>query len=227
MKNRLTVLLVVFAGMMFWWGSVARRGGSAMLKDLPAANAVPSPATPAETETAVFAGGCFWCTEAVFQRLAGVKSVTSGYAGGATEHPTYDDICTGRTGHAECLRVEFDPRQVSYADLLQVFWSTHNPTTPNQQGADVGTQYRSAIFFADDAQRQQAEAYRRKLDEAKAFSAPIVTEIVPLDRFHPAENYHQGYYNANRRQPYCQAVIAPKLDKLRAVFAAKLKPDAD
>jgi len=171
-------------------------------------------------EYAVFGGGCFWCTEAVFQRLKGVKSVMPGYAGGATPNPSYELVCTGRTGHAEVIRIEFDPAEISYADLLEVFFATHDPTTKDRQGNDHGTQYRSIILYASDDQKQAAEEAIRKF--APDFPAPIVTEIKPLGVFYPAEDYHQNYFNENGAQPYCSFVISPKLAKFRKKFANKI-----
>lgn len=176
-----------------------------------------------KTETATFGSGCFWCTEAIFQRLIGVEKVSSGYSGGKFENPTYREICTGTTGHAEVVQVEYNPVEVSYEDLLHVFWKTHDPTTLNRQGADTGTQYRSVIFYHNEEQRQLAEEYKKKLDASGAYKKQIVTEISPLKNFFQAENYHQDYYNANGEAPYCQFVIAPKIDKLKQVFKDKLK----
>ena len=174
-------------------------------------------------ETATFGGGCFWCTEAVFQQLQGVESVVSGYSGGHTPQPTYEQVCSGATGHAEVVQITFRPEVLSFAELLEVFWRTHDPTTLNRQGADVGTQYRSVIFSHDDRQRQIAEDLRRQLDAAGAFDGPIVTEIAPYAGFFPAEKYHQNYYADNPRQSYCAFVIGPKLEKFRKVFPEKLK----
>jgi len=181
------------------------------------------PASAEELDTATFGSGCFWCTEAVFQQLKGVRSAISGYSGGQTKNPTYEDVCAGATGHAEVIQVVFDPREISYPELLEVFWKTHDPTTLNRQGADVGTQYRSAIFYHNDEQQRQAERYKRELDAAGAFAKPIVTEIMPFSEFYPAEGYHQKYFQSNPRQPYCAAIIRPKVDKVRQVFADKLK----
>ncbi|MEI8288867.1 MAG: peptide-methionine (S)-S-oxide reductase MsrA [Verrucomicrobiota bacterium] len=164
------------------------------------------------TETATFGGGCFWCVEAVYLRLPGVISVTSGYAGGRTENPTYEQVCGGGTGHAEVAQIVFDASKISYAQLLDVFWQAHDPTTLNQQGADHGTQYRSIILFHNEQQKLTAE--KSKLEAQKDFIRPMVTEIVPLKKFYPAEKYHQGYYDANSKQSYCRYVIAPKLEKL-------------
>lgn len=168
----------------------------------------------AKTETALLGSGCFWCTEAVFQRVPGVKSVKSGYAGGTTKKPTYQDVCTGTTGHAEVLKIEFDPKQVSYSHLLDVFWSSHDPTTLNRQGADVGTQYRSVIFYYSPEQKAAAEASKKKEDASGKHKNPIVTQIVPATDFYEAEGYHQEYFNRNKGAPYCRFVIAPKLKKL-------------
>lgn len=186
--------------------------------------AAADPKAPA-TETATFGSGCFWCTEAVFQRLKGVSKVVSGYTGGTTKNPTYKEICTGETGHAEVVQVTFDPKVISYPELLEVFWRSHDPTTLNRQGADSGTQYRSVIFTHSDAQKEAATAYKKKIDAAKVFDKPVVTEITPAVKFYPAEDYHQNYFNTNPKQPYCRAVITPKVDKLKDVFKDKLKPD--
>jgi peptide methionine sulfoxide reductase msrA/msrB len=182
-------------------------------------------ATPqgAKLQQATFGGGCFWCTEAVYQELQGVYQVTSGYSGGRTENPTYKEICTGLTGHAEVIQVEFDPQQISFAQLLEVFWKTHDPTTLNRQGADVGTQYRSVVFYQNEQQKKVAEELKQKLNAAEAFAHPVVTEISPLEKFYPAEDYHQNYFAQNGSQPYCRAVVAPKVDKVRQVFADQLK----
>lgn len=178
-----------------------------------------------KVETATFAAGCFWCVEAVFQRLDGVLRVESGYCNGDVPNPTYEQVCSGLTGHAEACRIEFDPEVISYTELLEVFWKTHDPTTLNRQGADTGTQYRSAIFFHSEEQRQLAEKYKKKLDEAGIFRNPIVTEITAAGKFYPAEAYHQDYFNRNEDQRYCQLVIVPKLKKFKEVFAEKLKQD--
>jgi len=175
-----------------------------------------------EKQRATFAAGCFWCVEAVFQELRGVEKVTSGYAGGSVPNPTYEQVCAGRTGHAEAVEIVFDPEVISYDELLEVFWKTHDPTTPNRQGGDVGTQYRSAIFFHDDEQRRRAETSKAALEAARVFPSPIVTEIVPYTNFYPAEDYHQDYFRSNPAQPYCRVVIAPKLDKFRQQFAPRL-----
>jgi len=174
-------------------------------------------------KVAVFGGGCFWCTEAVFDELRGVKSVVSGYAGGKSKNPTYDQVCMGDTGHAEVIKIEFDPAEISFRDLMTVFFATHDPTTLNRQGNDVGTQYRSAIFFVDEGQKAAAAAYIEELEKAKTFKNSIVTTLEPLTEFFPAEGYHQKYYANNPFQPYCQYMIPPKITKLRKQFDALLK----
>ncbi len=182
------------------------------------------PATlPAGTDTATFGTGCFWCTEAIFQQLEGVMKVTNGYSGGFTDNPDYKEVCTGTTGHAECLQIIFDPAKISFDELLEVFWQTHDPTTLNRQGNDIGTQYRSVIFIHNEAQRQKAEHYKTALDKSGAFDKPIVTSLEPFTRFYPAEDYHQNYYLNNPGQGYCQYVIRPKVEKFQKVFKAKLK----
>ena len=172
------------------------------------------------TEIAAFGTGCFWCTEAIFQRVNGVITVESGYSGGGTENPTYKDICTGTTNHAECLRISFDPVIISYEDLLKVFWETHDPTTLNRQGNDSGTQYRSIIFYHDEKQRTLAEAYKKELNTNGTFKNPIVTAIEPAVKFYKAENYHQDYYNQNGAESYCQFVIRPKVEKFKKSYSA-------
>lgn len=177
----------------------------------------------AKTDTAVFGTGCFWCTEAVFQRLNGVVKVTSGYSGGHIANPSYEEIGKGTTGHAEACRVIFDTSKVSYDDLLEVFWKTHDPTTLNRQGNDVGPQYRSVIFFLDEEQKAKAEYYKDQLNKSGAFKDPIVTAVEPYKNFYSAEAYHQNYYNNNPEQMYCRFVIMPKLEKFEKVFKDKLK----
>ena len=174
-------------------------------------------------ETATFGAGCFWCVEAVFERLEGVEKVISGYSGGEIPNPTYDQICSGNTGHAEVCQIIYDPQKISFTELLEVFWSTHDPTTLNRQGNDVGTQYRSVIFYHNEDQKIIAEEYKKKLTDAKIFDSQIVTEITQLTKFYEAENYHQDYYNNNKSQPYCSFVITPKIEKFKKVFGSKLK----
>jgi len=177
----------------------------------------------ANKETATFGSGCFWCTEAVFQRLKGVEDVKSGYSGGNVENPTYQQVCNGNTGHAEVIQFTYDPSVISFEELLEVFWKTHDPTTLNRQGNDTGTQYRSVIFYHTPEQKELAEFYKKKLDAAKVYNNPVVTEITPFTKFYPAENYHQDYYDNNSNQPYCSFVITPKLEKFEKVFKDKLK----
>ena len=176
-----------------------------------------------DLQKATFGGGCFWCTEAVFLQLTGVESVVSGYAGGEQPNPTYQAVCAGQTGHAEVIQVTFDSSLISFTELLEVFFKTHDPTTLNRQGNDTGTQYRSVVFHHDDEQREITERVISELKQSNAFADPIVTEVSPLTEFFPAEGYHQNYYQLNSAQPYCSFVIAPKLDKLNSAFGDKLK----
>ena len=175
-------------------------------------------------ETATFGNGCFWCTEAVFQELKGVKSVVSGYSGGHVDRPTYEQVCTGRTGHAEVCQIEYDPKVISYKELLEVFFNTHDPTTLNRQGNDVGAQYRSVIFYRTEEERETAERMKTDLDKSGKWKNPIVTQIVAFEKFFPAEDYHQNYYRSNPNQGYCRYVIKPKVDKFEKVFKLKLGP---
>lgn len=174
-------------------------------------------------QVATFGGGCFWCTEAVFLSLRGVISVSSGYSGGHLEQPTYKQVCEGHTGHAEVIRIEFNPELIAFEDLLEVFFATHDPTTLNRQGADIGTQYRSVVFYHDQTQQEAAERTIRKLNESGEFPRAIVTEVSPWINFYPAEDYHANYFAMNPRQPYCQGVISPKVEKFRKKFADRLK----
>ena len=179
--------------------------------------------TGLKTDTATFGEGCFWCTEAFFQRLNGVLKVVSGYGGGHVENPSYEQVCDKTTGHAELARIIYDPSKITYDELLEVFWKTHDPTTLNQQGNDVGPQYRSVIFYHNDEQKQKAEHYKALLDKSGAWTKPIITAIEPFKNFYPAENYHQDYYNNTQEQGYCRFVIRPKLEKFEKVFKNKLK----
>ena len=174
---------------------------------------------------ATFANGCFWCTEAIFTRINGVKSVVPGYSGGTVENPSYEQVCTGGTGHAEVAQIEFEPGIVSFEKLLDVFWHTHDPTTLNRQGNDVGTQYRSAIFYHDEEQKQIAEKSKKEIGESSLYDDPIVTEIVPLIKFYPAEDYHKKYYEQNQDAPYCMYVIEPKVQKLLKQYVSELKSE--
>jgi peptide-methionine (S)-S-oxide reductase len=179
---------------------------------------------PDATAHATLAGGCFWCLEAVFDRFEGVRSVRSGYAGGHAPNPTYEDVCTGKTGHAEVVRIEYDPTSISYDDLLEVFFTIHDPTTLNRQGGDIGTQYRSAIFFETAEQEAAANAAIARATAAGIWDDPIVTEVSPLEMFYPAEDYHTDYFERNPNKPYCAVVVAPKVAKARKEFAERLKP---
>lgn len=172
---------------------------------------------------ATFGSGCFWCTEAIFQQVDGVEKVVSGYSGGHVKNPTYKAVTSGTTGHAEVTQIHYDPAKVTFDELLEIFWKTHDPTTLNRQGNDVGPQYRSAVFYHTDEQKQKAEYYKAKLEEAKVYDRPIVTEITAFTEFYAAEDYHQNYFNENGNQPYCAFVIQPKVEKFRKVFADKLK----
>jgi peptide-methionine (S)-S-oxide reductase len=179
--------------------------------------------TGIQTDTATFGEGCFWCTEAFFQQLDGVYKVLSGYGGGHVENPSYEQVCDKTTGHAELCRIVYDPKKITYDELLEVFWKTHDPTTLNQQGNDVGPQYRSVIFYHTEEQRKKAEHYKELLGKSGAWDKPIVTTIEPFLNFYPAENYHQNYYNDNQNQGYCRFVIAPKLEKFEKAFKGKIK----
>jgi len=181
---------------------------------------------PAGLEQATFGAGCFWCSEAVFQQIKGVRSAISGYSGGVVKSPTYQQVCSGVTGHAEVIQLTFDPQVISYDELLEVFWQTHDPTTLNQQGADIGTQYRSVVFYHSDEQRELAEHYKKELNAEHAFRKPIVTEISEFTEFYPAEDYHQDYYDQHRGEAYCSAVIRPKVTKVKKVFKDKLNAQA-
>jgi peptide-methionine (S)-S-oxide reductase len=177
-----------------------------------------------KTDTATFATGCFWCTEALFEQLNGVLNVTSGYSGGKTANPTYEEVSSGQSGHAECVQIVYEPGKISYDELLEAFFQSHDPTSLNRQGADEGTQYRSAIFYHNSGQKEKAEYYKEQMNKAGAYNKPIVTEVAPFAKFYPAENYHQEYYRLNKySNPYCAAVIRPKLEKFQKVFAKKLK----
>jgi peptide-methionine (S)-S-oxide reductase len=174
-------------------------------------------------EIATLGGGCFWCTEAVYSELKGVEKVESGYSGGKVANPSYEDVCAGETGHAEVAQITFDPKVISFKEILEIFFTTHDPTTLNRQGADVGTQYRSVILYNGEAQRKTAEEVKREIEQSKIWGKPLVTEITPLKAFYKAEDYHQNYFKNNPRQPYCQAVIAPKVAKFRKHYSERLR----
>jgi len=200
-------------------------------QDSAEAATAPSESSPTDVEknleTATFGSGCFWCTEAIFLQLKGVDSVVSGYSGGRLPNPKYEQVITGLTGHAEVVQIKFDPQVISFQGMLEVFWRTHDPTTLNRQGNDIGTQYRSVIFYHDDEQQKLAEQFKMQLNAANAFGRPVVTEISPFTKFYPAEDYHQNYFARNRRQSYCKMVIAPKLDKFKKVFKDYVKSPKD
>jgi peptide-methionine (S)-S-oxide reductase len=178
-------------------------------------------------ETITFGAGCFWCVEAVFQQIEGVVKVESGYSNGTAKNPSYKEVCTGNTGHAEVVQVTFDPKKVSFDTILEIFWKTHDPTTLNRQGGDAGTQYRSGVFYSNEAQKTAAETWKKKLNDEHVFPNPIVTEITPLSNYSKAEDYHQDYYDLNGHNPYCQVVIKPKMDKLQKTFKDKLKKEVN
>ena len=174
-------------------------------------------------ETATLGAGCFWCVEAIFQKLKGVISVLPGYSGGSVKNPSYKEVCTGRTGHAEVCNIEFDPGIISFSEILKVYWQTHDPTTLNRQGNDIGEQYRSVIFYHNEQQRKIAEELKERLNSEKVWNDPVITEIVPFEHFYYAEDYHKNYYNNNKDQPYCSIVITPKLEKFKKIFSEKLR----
>lgn len=174
-------------------------------------------------DTATFGTGCFWCTEAIFQQVEGVSKVTSGYSGGKVENPNYKEVCTGTTGHAECLNIVYDPSKITFDELLEIFWQVHDPTSLNRQGNDIGTQYRSVVFYHNETQKAKVEKYIGELNKSGAWDKPIVTTLEPFVKFYPAEDYHQNYYNENGSQGYCQFVIRPKVEKFQKVFKSKLK----
>jgi len=211
MKQKLYILIIAFSFASCTKSADLSQGGYIM------------PPVKEGNKLATFGTGCFWCTEAIFERLVGVESVVSGYSGGEVFNPTYEQVCSGNTGHAEVCQIEYDPKVISFDELLEVFWKTHDPTTLNRQGNDVGTQYRSAIFYHDDRQKEIAESYIAKLDSEKIYSNPIVTEVTPFKNFFPAEKYHQDYYRNNTFQGYCAFVITPKLEKFEKIFKDKLK----
>lgn len=216
MKPRVYILMAVLCISALACGQkVAEQTNNAMTQS--------SLKNESELETATFGSGCFWCTEAVFLNVDGVHKVESGYEGGKVKNPTYKEVCSGLTGHAEVIQVKFDPKVVTYDELLEIFWQTHDPTTLNKQGADEGTQYRSVVFYHTDEQKRKAEFYKNELGQKKVFDAPIVTEISPASTFYKAEDYHQNYYNLNASAPYCSYVITPKLEKFKKVFKSRLK----
>lgn len=218
MKRLLTALGLV-TGLI----SCAEQPTNAKIKSMDNNTTINDTTTTGITDTATFGTGCFWCTEAIFQQVDGVVKVTSGYAGGQTENPNYKEVCSGTTGHAECLNIVYDTSKITFDELLEIFWQVHDPTTLNRQGADAGTQYRSVVFYHNAEQKAKVEKYKAELDKSGAWDNPIVTTLEPLTKFYPAEDYHQNYYNDNTGQGYCQFVIRPKVEKFQKVFKSKLK----
>jgi peptide-methionine (S)-S-oxide reductase len=212
-------VLAIFAALTSCGQSVTQQPHTMNTEALPVTEVI----VPEGKEIATFGAGCFWCVEAIFQSLKGVEKVVSGYSGGAVKNPSYKEVCTGRTAHAEVVQITFDPSVISFAELLEVFFETHDPTTLNRQGADEGTQYRSAVFYHSDEQRRLAELAKRAGDESGNWSDPIVTEITSFTNFYPAEDYHQDYFAMNGEQPYCKMVVRPKVDKFKKKFQEKLK----
>jgi peptide-methionine (S)-S-oxide reductase len=194
-----------------------------MNKDETTKTSTNTPQNTSNIDTATFGAGCFWCVEAVFQRLEGVQSIKSGYSGGTVKNPTYKEVCEGTTGHAEVCQIVYDKTKITFDELLEVFWKTHDPTTLNRQGNDFGTQYRSAIFYHNEEQKQIAEKYKTEINKSGAYPNPIITEITALTNYYPAEDYHQNYFNQNGSQSYCQFVIQPKVEKFEKIFKAKIK----
>jgi peptide-methionine (S)-S-oxide reductase len=217
MKNILSAILIA----IFVFGAASCQQTNSNNKMKEDENTMNNPS--AKTDTATFGQGCFWCAEAIFEKVEGVKSVVSGYAGGLVPNPTYEQVCNGNTGHAEVVQIIYDPDVISYDDLLKIFWKTHDPTTLNRQGADIGEQYRSIILYHNEDQKEKAEYYKNELGKSGAWNKPIVTEIVPFTKFYKAEDYHQDYFKNNPYQSYCSFVIAPKVEKFEKVFKDKLK----
>jgi len=219
------MLRVLFISVVSFIGlsSCAQKNNKAKPKTNTKVMTTATSSTPLTMDTATFGTGCFWCTEAIFQQLEGVEKVTSGYSGGTVVNPTYEEVCNKTTGHAECLNIMYDPKKITFDELLEVFWQTHDPTTLNRQGADAGPQYRSVVFYHNEEQRAKTAKYKAELDKSGAFDKPIVTTLEPFTIFYPAEAYHQNYYNNNTSQGYCQFVIRPKVEKFEKVFKSKLK----
>lgn len=216
--SKLKLAASFFAGLFF-----LNACGQAKINTTKAMDKENNPAVSSNIDTATFGAGCFWCVEAVFQRLDGVLSVKSGYSGGTVKNPSYKEVCQGNTGHAEVCQITYDKTKISFDELLEVFWKTHDPTTLNRQGNDYGTQYRSAIFYHNEEQRKTAEKYKAEINKSGAYPSPIVTEITAFTNFYPAEDYHDNYFNENGSEPYCRYVIQPKVDKFEKIFKSKLK----
>ncbi len=223
MKNLMKYCLPLFLMMLQLQACAQKDHKYEQSKTFKEMNNTESKGTNAKEETATFGAGCYWCTEAQFQQLEGVRLVESGFSGGQVDNPTYKQVCTGTTGHAEVCNIYYDPSVITFDELLAAFWTCHDPTTLNRQGNDVGTQYRSAIFYHNEEQKQKAIAYKAKLNEEKAWDKPVVTQIAPFTKFYKADDYHQDYYNNNKNQSYCQYVVGPKVEKFKKVFKDKLK----
>jgi peptide-methionine (S)-S-oxide reductase len=222
-RNMKWMITTVLLSSVTWLSCAVRENPQSYMTSSLTAPGTTGGDTELKTDTATFGTGCFWCTEALFQQLEGVLKVSSGYSGGHVKNPTYKEVCEGTTGHAECVEIVFDPQKIAYDELLEAFWQAHDPTTLNRQGNDVGTQYRSAIFYHNAEQKAKAEKYKAELDKSGAWDKPVVTEITPASTFYVAENYHQDYYNNNGSAPYCYYVIRPKMEKFEKVFKSKLK----
>jgi peptide-methionine (S)-S-oxide reductase len=225
MRKQFLVLVALVSQMLFACGQNNKKQTSNKMTNTNQSIPTTSVNIPQGMEIATFGNGCFWCTEAIFQRLKGVQSVTSGYSGGFVQNPSYEQVCEKNTGHAEVLQIIYNPKEISFDELLEVFWKTHDPTTLNQQGADIGPQYRSVIFYHNEEQKAKAEKYKTELDAVKAFNNPIVTAIESFTNFYSAEGYHQNFYNNNPNQGYCRMVVRPKVEKFEKVFKSKLKSE--
>ncbi|MFY8127267.1 MAG: peptide-methionine (S)-S-oxide reductase MsrA, partial [Chitinophagaceae bacterium] len=223
MRKQILVLVALVSQMLFACGQNNKKQLSNKMTNTNQNIPTTTVNIPQGMEIATFGNGCFWCTEAIFQRLKGVQSVTSGYSGGFVQNPSYEQVCEKNTGHAEVLQIIYNPKEITFDELLEVFWKTHDPTTLNQQGADIGPQYRSVIFYHNEEQKAKAEKYKTELDAVKAFNNPIVTAIESFTNFYSAEGYHQNFYNNNPNQGYCRMVVRPKVEKFEKVFKSKLK----
>ncbi len=212
---------VTFVAAIFFIGACAQNNSKTNVMEAP--NEIPANTSHSNIDTATLGAGCFWCVEAVFQRLEGVLSIESGYSGGFIKNPAYREVCNGTTGHAEVCRLTFDKTKISFDEILEVFWKTHDPTTPNQQGNDIGTQYRSVVFYHNEEQKALAEKYKEEINKSGAYDKPVITEISPLINYYKAEAYHQNYFNQNGKEGYCQYVIQPKVEKFEKIFKNKLK----
>ncbi len=222
-KNKILTVAVLLAAVFFIEACAQENNKTNNFNQAKKTKEMSMQSNNAEIDTATLGAGCFWCVEAVFQRLEGVLSVESGYSGGSIKNPSYKEVCKGTTGHAEVCRIVFDKHKISFDELLEVFWKTHDPTTLNRQGNDIGTQYRSVIFYHNQEQKNLAEKYKKEINESGAYPNPVITEISPLINYYKAEDYHQNYYNQNGNEGYCRYVIQPKVEKFEKIFAKKLK----